>query len=110
MDRLYRAQMAEPENRAATWQWLAPNFDALRKRLSPFAQSRVPETFTEGRCSGVDADEVAAFFMPRIEDLIGGERGLGQTLEGIRQCGALREHLDRKALADWVAVHGADAK
>jgi len=107
MGRLYEAQADEPENRAALWQWLTQHFDAYRKRLPPFAQAWLPKTFSPGRCSVADADEMSAFLAPRAKDLIGGDRGLGQALEGIRQCGALREHVDRKALAEWVAAHAA---
>lgn len=105
MSRLYDAQMAEPENRAATWQWMTQHFDAYRARLSPFAQSKMPASFADGRCSDADADALSAFFAPRIKDLIGGERGLAQTLERTRQCGALREHVDAKPLDEWVAAH-----
>ncbi len=105
MSRLYDAQMSEPENRAATWQWMTQHFDAFRARLSPFAQSRMPSMFSDGRCSDADADALSAFFAPRIKDLIGGERGLAQTLEQVRQCGALRGHVDAKPLDEWVAAH-----
>jgi len=105
MSRLYDAQMAEPENRAATWQWMTTHFDAFRTRLSPFAQSKMPATFADGRCSDADADTLSAFFAPRIKNLIGGERGLAQTLERVRQCGALRGHVDAKPLDEWVAAH-----
>jgi len=105
MSRLYDAQMSEPENRAATWRWMTQHFDAFRARLSPFAQSKMPASFADGRCSDADADALSAFFAPRIRDLIGGQRGLSQTLERVRQCGALRGHVDAKALDEWAAVH-----
>jgi alanyl aminopeptidase len=103
MGRLYEAQIAEPENRTAMWQWLTRHFDAYRVRLPAFAQAYLPKTFDDGRCGTAAADEMSAFLAPRVKDLIGGERGLGQTLEGIRQCGALRGHIDRKPLADWIS-------
>ena len=105
MRMLYGAQMGEKENRAATWQWLTQNYDALRKRLSPFAQSSLPAMFSEGRCDAAAADGLSAFFAPRVGDLIGGERGLRQTLERIQQCAALREHIDAKPLAGWIRAH-----
>ncbi|HEY0230150.1 MAG TPA: M1 family aminopeptidase, partial [Dokdonella sp.] len=105
MSRLYRAQMNEPENRAAMWQWLQDHYDAYRLRLPAFAQSALPDSVAEGRCSGAAADELSAYFAPRIADLIGGERGLGQTLEDIRQCAALREHVGTKDLAAWSEAH-----
>jgi alanyl aminopeptidase len=108
MSRLYEAQIAEPENRGAMWQWLMKNFDAYRVRLPAFAQAYLPRTFDDGRCSTAAADEMSGFLAPRVKDLIGGERGLGQTLEGIRQCSALRGHVDRKPLAEWSAAHAAE--
>jgi len=105
MSRLYRAQMNEPENRAAMWQWLQDHYEAYRQRLPAFAQSELPDSVSAGRCSGTSADEVSAYFAPRIKDLIGGERGLGQTLEDIRQCAALREHVGTKGLAGWSEAH-----
>ncbi len=102
MARLYEAQMAQPENRAATWRWLGERFEAYRVRLSPFAQYRMPATFAEGRCSAAEAEQLDAFFAPRLAGLIGGERGLRQTLERVRQCAALREHVDRAALGAWL--------
>ena len=105
MARIYGAQMDEPENRAAMWQWIVGKFDAYRARLPAFHQSRLPRVFSIGSCSDADADRISAFLAPRIKHLTGGERGLGQALEGIRQCGALRGHVDRARLAEWAAGH-----
>jgi len=105
MGRLYDAQADEPENRAALWNWLMKRFDAYRARLPAFAQAYLPRTFAPGRCGSADAQVMSDFLAPRAKDLIGGERGLGQTLERVRQCGALRDHVDRKALGEWSAAH-----
>jgi len=102
---LYDAQMNEPENRAAMWQWLLAHYDAYRTRLPAFRRGNMPKTFADGRCSAADADELSAFFAPRIKDLVGGDRGLGQTLETIRQCASLREHIGQRALAGWIETH-----
>ena len=107
MGMLYGAQMGERENRAATWQWLTQNYDALRKRLSPFAQGGLPGMFSAGRCDAASAKELEDFFAPRVKDLVGGERGLRQTLERIKQCSALREHIDTKPLSNWIKAHAA---
>jgi alanyl aminopeptidase len=106
---IYDAQMAEPENRAAMWQWLPGHYDAYRERLSAFRRGYMPRTFADGRCSTREADELSAFFAPRIKDLVGGDRGLGQTLEGIRQCASLREHLGDRSLAAWIETHPQSA-
>ena len=90
---VYEAQTDEPENRAAVWQWLQGHYAAYRERLPAFRRGYMPKTFADGRCSADEADQLSAFFAPRIKDLVGGDRGLGQTLETIRQCASLREHV-----------------
>jgi alanyl aminopeptidase len=65
----------------------------------------MPKTVADGRCSTQEADELSAYFAPRIKDLVGGDRGLGQTLETIRQCASLREHVGARGLASWVETH-----
>lgn len=107
MYNLYNAQMDQPENRAAMWRWLIDHYDAYRARMPAFEQGYMPKTFAEGRCSGTAADEISAFFAPRTKDLVGSERGLGQTLEGIRQCSSLREHVGSKDLSRWIEGHSA---
>ncbi|HEV7489575.1 MAG TPA: M1 family aminopeptidase [Rhodanobacteraceae bacterium] len=99
---LYEAQASEPENRIAMWQWLQTHYEPYRARLPAFRRGYMPKIFAEGRCSAGDADELSAFFAPRIKDLVGGDRGLGQTLETIRQCASLREHIGPRALAGWI--------
>ena len=107
MYNLYDAQMEEPENRAAAWQWLQDHYEAYRARQPTFAQGHLPKTFATGRCSGSAADELSAFFAPRTKELVGSERGLSQTLEGIRQCASLREHVGAKDLSRWIEAHPA---
>ena len=110
---IYGAQMDEPENRAAMWQWVQAHYAAYRARMPAFRQGYMPKEFADGRCSTQEADELSAFFAPRIKELIGGDRGLGQTLESIRQCASLRGHVGDRALAGWVEereAHGAGSK
>lgn len=107
MQRLYEAQLSEPENRAAAWRWLTQHFDDYRRRLPAQAQTRLAETFATGRCGDADANEIATFLASRSQTLNGGDRGLTRALEDIRRCGALRAHIDRNALDDWIAAHAA---
>jgi alanyl aminopeptidase len=110
---IYEANVDEPENRAAAWQWLQAHYAAYRERLPAFRVGYMPKMFADGRCSGAEADELSAFFAPRIKELVGGDRGLGQTLETIRQCASLREHEGPKALDAWVETretHGASSR
>jgi alanyl aminopeptidase len=110
---LYEANVDEPENRAAAWQWLQAHYAAYRERLPAFRVGYMPKTFADGRCSGTEADELSAFFAPRVKELVGGDRGLSQALETIRQCASLREHEGPKALDAWLEMretHGAASK
>jgi alanyl aminopeptidase len=107
MARLYRANIEEPENRAAFWTWFQAHYDALKARMSPLGRGYLPAVPATGRCSGAQADELRNFFEPRIKDLIGGERILAQSLEGISQCNSLREHVGEKSLATWAEAHPA---
>jgi alanyl aminopeptidase len=102
---IYEAQTDEPENREAVWRWVQTHYDAYRQRLPAFRRGYMPKTVADGRCSAQDAEELSSYFAPRIRDLVGGERGLGQTLETIRQCASLREHVGPHALAAWVEAH-----
>jgi alanyl aminopeptidase len=110
---IYEANVDEPENRAAAWKWLQAHYAAYRERLPAFRAGYMPKSFADGRCSGAEADELSAYFAPRIKELVGGDRGLSQTLETIRQCASLREHEGPKALDAWIETHethGASSK
>ena len=45
------------------------------------------------------------WFAPRIKEMLGGERKLAQSLEGVATCSALREYFGAKALAQWAEAH-----
>jgi aminopeptidase N len=110
---VYESQMDEPENRAPAWQWLQAHYAAYRERMPAFQVGYMPKTFAHGRCSDAEADELSAFFAPRLKELVGGDRGLSQSLETIRQCASLREHEGPKALDAWLETreaHGAAAR
>ena len=104
---VYQANIEEPENRAAFWQWFQAHYEALRSRLPPFVQGYLPLLVDNGRCSDAEASEVETFFAPRIGELIGGQRNLAQALEGVRQCAALRGHVGEKGLATWAEAQRA---
>jgi alanyl aminopeptidase len=105
MARLYGANVEEPENRVAFWIWFQSHYEPLKERMPPLARGHLPAVPVDGRCSTAQADELRNFFEPRIKDLIGGERILAQSLEGIAQCNSLREHVGEKSLATWAEAH-----
>ena len=102
---LFRAHVSEEENRAGFWTWLKSHFDALHARLPDSYQASPIALAGTGRCSKSDGEEVRQWFAPRIKDVIGGERELAQTLEGVGTCGVLREHVGEKALTQWSEAH-----
>ncbi|MFT3791508.1 MAG: M1 family metallopeptidase [Rudaea sp.] len=104
---LYYSHVGEEENRAGFWTWLKPNFDALRRRLPDSHQPLAIGLASAGRCGKDSGEEMREWFAPRIKDMIGGERKLAQSLESVDTCGALREHVGTKALAQWAEAHPA---
>ena len=89
-----RGPLTMRETRDAAWGWVQENFDALAGRLEQGA-GRLPRV-ASGFCSEEKAQEVEAFFTPRLSRMPGGPRVLANTLEEIRLCAAKvaahREH------------------
>ena len=102
---LYGSVVAEPENVDAFWQWLKTHYQALAARLPDQFQSVLIRYAADNRCSKPQSDELRTWFAPRISRIVGGDRVLAQSLEGIDQCTALREHLGEASLAIWARSH-----
>jgi len=102
---LYGSEVAEPENVDAFWQWLKTHYEALAARLPDQFQTLIIRFAGANRCSKAQSDELRTWFEPRITGIVGGDRVLAQSLEGIDQCTALREHLGEASLAIWAASH-----
>jgi alanyl aminopeptidase len=107
MARLYFAQVGEKENRAAFWTWFQGHFDALLARMPDAYQRMLPRLPAVGRCAKADSEQLQQWLAPRIQGVIGGERALAQSLEGVSQCSALREHVGEKSLATWAEAQRA---
>ena len=101
MSRLYAAQVAEPENRAAFWTWYQSHFDALRARYPDAYQRSLPRLAATGRCADRDAEQLRAWLAPHVDRIIGGKRALAQSIETVAQCSALRAHAGEQSLAKW---------
>src|SRR5262249_46692495 len=81
------AQSGWLETRQAVWEWVQAHFDALVERLGGQLQrnlTRIPAKL----CDAALADQVQAFFAPRVDKLSGGPRSLANTVEPIRLCAA----------------------
>jgi alanyl aminopeptidase len=102
---LFRAHVGEEQNRARFWAWLKTHFDALHARLPDSYQTGPIRFVAYGRCSKEAGEDMRDWFAPRIKDVIGGERALAQSLEGIGACSSLREHDGDKSLVAWAEAH-----
>ncbi|MEM6956159.1 MAG: M1 family aminopeptidase, partial [Myxococcota bacterium] len=85
----FQRQFGNPARRAAAFQWLQNNFDAVLARLPPGYAGYLP-TLMGSACSEDEAAQALAFFEPRVGELPGGPRNAAQTAESIRLCVALR--------------------
>ena len=86
---LLRDQFANPAARPAAWDWLRDNLDAVIARVPVWNQGDIvalPHDF----CSAQRAEEVQAFFAPRVDALQGGPRDLALAVEQIELCTALK--------------------
>jgi len=102
---LLRRQLDQEPTRAATWEWMQVNFDPLVAHLSERDAGELP-WLASGFCETARADEVAAFFAPRIDSLAGGPRNLAGAVEAIRLCAA-RAAAQRDSAAAFFAEKGA---
>ncbi len=80
-------QFGDPEGREAAWTWLQANYDRVRARFGAEYAGYVPFV-TGGFCDRVHAQEVQAFFEPRMGDTQGGPRNLASAVETISLCAA----------------------
>ena len=77
------------EGRAATWNWFVRNHDKVLKRTGSHTSGRIPGLVGGNGCSQEDADQLTAFFEPRVKELVGTERSFKQTRENALLCKAL---------------------
>ena len=82
-----RQQLAMPETRDSAWAYFQEHFDEIFDRVATTRKGYAP-FFVGGFCSAERADEVEAFFTPRVAELPGGPRNMRSTVEAIRLCGA----------------------
>jgi alanyl aminopeptidase len=80
-------QFRNPRTRERAWTWLQVHFDEVATRMGRGRAGSLP-WYTTGFCSAEDAEEVDAFFRPRVEALAGGPRNLALAVEAISICAA----------------------
>ncbi len=77
------------EGRAALWDWFVRNNEKVIKRTGSHTSGRIPGIVGGNGCSQQDADQLTAFFQPRVKELVGTERTFNQTRENALLCKAL---------------------
>jgi len=82
-----RIQLRNPRTRDRAWAWLKANFDAFVERTG-HAQAGDAPWYAASLCTGEAADDVQAFFEPRVSALVGGPRNLAGAVEAIDLCAA----------------------
>lgn len=87
--RILGGQMHDPRTRPAAWLWVKTNYDAFVGRLNERRAGQLPGV-TASFCSDEAADDVQAFFDPRVEKMAGGPREVKNAVEAIRLCATQR--------------------
>ena len=72
--------------RDLAWAWLKTHFDELAALLPDRYGGRLPLMYSA--CDAARAEEIRAFFTPRVAKLTGGPRNLAHALELAQQCAA----------------------
>ena len=85
VSQVLRPQFHNPRTRDRAWQWLTTHFDELTARFGPSRGGETP-WYAISFCTDAQAEEVAAFFEPRVAELAGGPRNLAGVVEAISLC------------------------
>jgi alanyl aminopeptidase len=85
VNQVLRPQFHNPRTRDRAWTWLTTHFNELTDRFGPARGGETP-WYAASFCSDERAEEVAAFFEPRVAKLAGGPRNLAGVVEAIALC------------------------
>ncbi len=96
-------QMVRPATTEATYAWLRQNDLRILGMIPETFRSSIVPALGGSFCSKDRAEEWSAFVRSHASLIPGYERGLAQTVEGIRLCAALRE----ARAAQLIAAFGA---
>lgn len=95
-----QAQARDPALRDAAWRWVEANHERLFARIKDvdFAVLDLIDAFA-GFCDQAHADELQAFFAPRVGGFDGAPVELASVVQQIRLCAKLRELQEPSARA-----------
>jgi cytosol alanyl aminopeptidase len=95
-----QGQLRNPAIRDDAWNWYRTNFDALMDKLPPWARNNAPGA-VKSFCSNRHLREAREFFSEKASSLPGAELALGQAVETIELCIALKGARGA-AIASWL--------
>jgi alanyl aminopeptidase len=88
--KVVRETMKYRATRKVGFEWIAKNWDALKKKLPDFLAGRF-FALPASVCSAEERSAVTAFFQPRAKEVTGAERPLAEALESASLCEALHD-------------------
>ena len=89
---------AQPENKAAGWDWFKTNFDAIKAKVPEGGRGNL--VGVGGRfCSEAEREDYRTFFAGKVGDLEGAPREFAATLDNITACTGLAGQQRDKAKA-----------
>jgi alanyl aminopeptidase len=88
-DATFFASIGTSAGRAALWEFVQPNFDAIVARMPRETTGQIAYV-ASGFCDAAKEKEAKSFLSGRVEKLPGGPRNLAQTMESIQLCIASR--------------------
>jgi hypothetical protein len=99
-------QLKQIETREAAWAWLRSSFDAVIAKLP--ATHRVYLThIVRSFCTAQRAQEVEAFYTPRVQILKSGARSVQSAVQSIRVCAAIAAAHEDESRAFFAGSIGA---
>jgi alanyl aminopeptidase len=99
-------QLKQIETREAAWAWLRNSFDAVIAKLP--ATHRVYLThIVRSFCTAQRAQEVEAFYTPRVQILKSGARSIQSAVQSIRVCAAIAAAHEDESRAFFARSIGA---
>ncbi|MDE1885426.1 MAG: ERAP1-like C-terminal domain-containing protein, partial [Xanthomonadaceae bacterium] len=97
---LFFANRDTAQGRTAMWDWFVKHYAQVVARTGTFASGYLPRLAGGGGCSRAEAQRMQEFFMPRLKDLSGADRGLAQSSESTLLCAALKAKQNPAAILE----------
>lgn len=94
-------QLNDEDLQGPMWEWFKTNIDAVKTRIPPFGQHRMP-IIGQYFCSAPMKKDYMEFFKPIVDELAGAPRPYQQTIESIELCMA-QVDFHKKDVEDYLS-------